>query len=72
MKGLPGELAGVGEAPGEGGVMHHRAVYGLAGSPGAPMLDVRDVFKVCLLPFSFSARLPCSRFLQEPLHSAQG
>ena len=46
----PAELAQEGEALGQGGAMHYRAVYHLADSPGVPMLDLKDILKVCLQP----------------------
>ncbi len=59
------KLAEEGEVLGQEGVMHYRAVYHLADSPGGPMLDLKDLAKVGLLPPSHIPWLPRRRFLQE-------
>ena len=66
------KLAQEGKAPGQGGAMHYRAVFHLDGSPGVPMLDLKDVAKVCPLPLSHTLRMSCTESLRLMKRSAHG
>ncbi len=59
------KLAHEGEVLGLGGAMHPRAVFHAADNPGVPMLDLKDLAKVCLLSLSHTLWLPCRSPLQE-------
>lgn len=53
-----------GRALGQDGAMHYRAVFHLDGSPGVPMLDLKDVAKVCPPPLLHELSMSCTESLQ--------